>query len=225
MQELRQHAVNQKTARELVSLLRQESLTEGAPTLPVVRNSVRGLRNGSLNQVSEMRTRISELMPGDAVLLLGGERTAILRLIVGGHEVRNNPEDPFGDFVAPLLVMILLVCVSTIGRICNTALGVPGQDDQEQGENRKPRGLRRGCRFLSAELESFVRMASVLHDFSTLQLWQHCQCNAQLGRTKLYHEFRRPELAESLCTAHGSLICDGLLIVGHAGNLAVRSPP
>lgn len=106
-----------------------------------------------------MRTRISELMPGDAVLLLGRERTAILRLIIGGHEVRNDPEDSFGDFVAPLFVLILLVFISSIGRICNTALGVPGQDDQEQDENRKPPGLKRGCRFLSAELKSFARMA------------------------------------------------------------------
>ena len=183
MQELRQHAVNQKTARELISLLRQESFTKSSPTLPVVRNSVRGLRNGGLNQVSEMRTRISELMPGDAVLLLGGERTVILRLIIGGHEVRNDPEDPFGDFVAPLFVLILLVFVSPIGQICDAALGVPRQDDQEQHENRKPPRVKRGCRFPSTELKSFVRMASVLHDFITLQLWHHCQCGANLSKS------------------------------------------
>jgi hypothetical protein len=62
---------------------------------------------------------------------------------------------------------------------------VPGQDDQEQDENRKPPGLKRGCRFLSTELKSFVRMASVLHDFITLQLWQHCQYNGQLRPMKL----------------------------------------
>jgi hypothetical protein len=70
MQELGHYAVNQKTTRELISLLRQESLTERSPTLPVVRNSVRCLRNGGLNQVSQMCTRIGELMPGDVVLLL-----------------------------------------------------------------------------------------------------------------------------------------------------------
>ena len=168
MQELRQYAINQKAACELISLFRQESLTKRSPTLPVVRNSVRRLRNGSLNQVSEMRTRISELMPGDAVLLLGGERTAILRLIIGGHEVRNNPEDPFGDFVAPLLVLILLVFFCTVGSVSSTALGVPGDYDEAQHKNNEPPGLKPGWRFLSAELKSFVRMASVLHDFITL---------------------------------------------------------
>lgn len=174
MQELRQYAINQKTARELISLFRQESLTKRPPTLPVVRNSVRCLRNGGLNQVSQMCTRIGELMPGDAVLLLGGERTAILRLIVGGHEVRNDPEDSFRDFVAPFLALILLIFISTIGHSCRVALGTAGHYGEAQPES-KPPEPKRGWRFLSAELNSFVRMASVLHVFVTLQLCQHCQ--------------------------------------------------
>ena len=175
-----------------------------------------------------MRTRISKLMPGDAVLLLGGKRTAILRLIIGGHEVRNNPENPFGDFVAPLLVLVLLVSVSTIGRICNAALGVPGQDDQEQHENHKPPSLKRGCRFLSAELKSFVRMASVLHDFITLQPWRHCQCSAQLGTNDgscamNFHE-QSGGCSEPLIAVGDGTALSGF-IVEPADNPAVRSPP
>jgi len=85
-----------------------------------------------------MRTRIGELMPGDAVLLLGGERTAILRLIVGGHEVRNDPQDPFGDLVASFLVLILLISLSSIGPTCRTVLGVAGHCGEAQPENKSP---------------------------------------------------------------------------------------
>jgi hypothetical protein len=105
VQHARKDAVDQHAAGELITLLSTIAFAEGSPPLAIVRNTVRGLGNGSLKDVADVRAQVPKLVPGNVVFLLHGQRSLIFRLIVGGHKVWNDPEDALGDFVLGFFIL------------------------------------------------------------------------------------------------------------------------
>src|SRR5208282_28351 len=94
-----QYSVNYEASRELVALLGQVSFSECTPAFSIVGNPIRRLRNPRLDQIAKMRALVKELVPCDIELLLGGERPLIFWLVVGRHEIGDDPEDPLGHLI------------------------------------------------------------------------------------------------------------------------------
>lgn len=102
-----QYSVDYEAPRELVTLLGQLSFSECTPALSIVGNPIRRLRNPRLDQIAKMRALVKELVPCDIELLLGGERPLVFRLVVGRHEIGNDPEDPLGHLILGFAVFLV----------------------------------------------------------------------------------------------------------------------
>jgi hypothetical protein len=91
---------------KLIALLGGVSFAKRAPALAVPRNAIGGLRNAGLQKIPNMCADIPRLVPSNVEFLLGSKRAEILRLIVGSHEVGDNPENSLGNFVVCFLVFV-----------------------------------------------------------------------------------------------------------------------
>src|SRR5208283_3952738 len=110
-----QNSINYVAARELIALLSQVALPESTPAFSVVRNPIRRLRNPRLNQIAKMGAFVEELVPRDIEFLLWRKRPLVFRLVVGGHEIGNDPEDPLGHFILGMAVfrVSLRICLGS----------------------------------------------------------------------------------------------------------------
>src|SRR6202020_837181 len=92
MQDRGKHTVNQHRSCKLIAFHCHEALSKSAPTLAVERDTVRGLRDARLQDVSEVRAVVGVLMPGYVEFFAGGQGAGVFRLVVGGHEIGNDEE-------------------------------------------------------------------------------------------------------------------------------------